>query len=309
MAEKQAISTPSFIPYNAIKARYCHRIPSCLFRSGKLTPPELLLWVSLANFALFDGVCCPKIETLAEDTGLSIRSVNRHLASLIKKGFLRVVPRSKCKSSHRSNSYELLQHPVFDSVVKAQPNDDKLAQTECQSGTSTNANLAPKREKEKERKTTTTTRESCESPVEIAVSGNGGRGFSLSSEELHYIQLQVEFTAAHGDLRKPPRRLEKTLMRLAAAGKLDMSDFEDLKKWEAAQGATHSSAVLPRLPDKEALHVEVAAKNREALKWWNSLNPTHPAKCDVKPSRMPEDLWIRSQYQKYTQSEEMKNVA
>ena len=306
MAEKQV---QPFIPYQTITVRDCFRIPACLFRSGILSLGELILWASLANFALFDGNCYPTINALVEDTNLSERSVNRHKKALIKKGFLRIRSRSTTNTSRRSNSYELLQHQVFDPVVKNQPNSAQLAQPQCQTGTFTSANLASKKEERKSKKETTTTRRTSENPAVFAASEPGGCGFSLSEKQSHYIQLQVEFTAAHGDLRKPPRRLEKTLVRLATEGKLDMSDYSDLVKWKSAQAAPRQNEACFTLPDKAALHAGIEAVDREARKWLASLPHTHPANSETKPSLMSEGVWIRSQYQKYHQSEGIKDVA
>jgi DNA-binding transcriptional ArsR family regulator len=308
MAEEQEPITPSFIPYKAVLVRDCIRIPKRLLRSGKLSTGEAVLWGILSDYALFDGDCYPTIEELAKATKLSERSVNRHITALIQKGFLRIKPRSKSTRSRRSNSYELLQHPVFDPVVKTQPNSANSAQIECQSGTSTSANLASKREENKDKKTTTTTRESKVNAARQDDLKKGGCGFSLSDEELHYIQLQVEYTAANGELRRPASRLERALKRKAAAGELDRSDYPDLKRWKSAQSAPHIAVERPVLRDKEALLGKVAAKNQEACKWWNALEASHPARCDEKPSLMAEGFWIRNQFQKYTQSEEMKHV-
>ncbi|WP_316901216.1 helix-turn-helix domain-containing protein [Pseudodesulfovibrio indicus] len=304
MAERQTFAAPSFIPYKAIEARHCARIPICLFRSGILSPGELILWASFANFALFDGECFPTIKALCKDTRLSKRSVNRHINTLIEKGFLRIISRSKSTSSHRSNSYELIQHPVFDPVVKTQPNSAILAQAECQNDTSSSVNLTSKRENIKNQKKTTTSWIECENKQSSNGKSEGGRGSSLSAEEQHYIELQVEFTEAQGRLRTTKRALEKRLIQMAEDRELDTSDYGELRAWKSSQFAT-SQFVVPNVrQNKEELHAQVEERNRLARNWWDSLESDHPAKLTDKPRLRDESNWIRHQFEKFTQQKE-----
>lgn len=309
-----------FNPYGIFKGIY---IPDCIAKTKLLTPVEKLVWGRLCKHAGGDGLCYPSFTKIAGALGISRSGAIKSVASLVSKGFLE--KHSQAGTSFegprkRTNRYTFIWHPCLNDGLKFTGQlSESVNEKSSPSGglsepslvyrvdSSSSQSRLKEIHKENQEKTTTTTM-----PVEGGLSpleASGGCGSSLSDEQLRYIQLQVEYTAAHGDLRKPPRRLERALMRLAEAGKLDMSDFEDLKKWKVAQATPRSRSGSPTVPDKEALLAEVAAKNREALQWLNSLAPTHPAKCDKRPSNMPKDLWIRHQYQKYTQSEEMNNVA
>lgn len=77
-----------------------------LVLSSDLTPGEKLTIAALANYSNADGCCWPAQETLAKSTGTTRETVNRHLKSLEKKGFLEIKHR-KDKGGRTSNLYSI----------------------------------------------------------------------------------------------------------------------------------------------------------------------------------------------------------
>jgi DNA-binding MarR family transcriptional regulator len=77
-----------------------------LVLSSDLTPGERLTIAALANYSNADGCCWPAQETLAKSTGTTRETVNRHLKSLEKKGFLEIKHR-KDKGGRTSNLYSI----------------------------------------------------------------------------------------------------------------------------------------------------------------------------------------------------------
>ena len=77
-----------------------------LVLSSDLTPGERLTFAALANYANDGGCCWPSQETLAKSTGTTRETVNRHLKSLEKKGFLEIKHR-KDKKGRTSNLYAI----------------------------------------------------------------------------------------------------------------------------------------------------------------------------------------------------------
>ena len=75
-----------------------------LVLSSALTPGERLTFAALANYSNADGCCWPAQETLAKSTGATRETVNRHLKSLEKKGFLEIKHRED-KGGRTSNLY------------------------------------------------------------------------------------------------------------------------------------------------------------------------------------------------------------
>ena len=77
-----------------------------LVLSSDLTPGERLTLAALSNYANDDGCCWPSQETLSKSTGTTRETVNRHLKSLKKKGFLKIKQR-KDKGGRTSNIYTI----------------------------------------------------------------------------------------------------------------------------------------------------------------------------------------------------------
>lgn len=81
-------------------------ILSLVLSSDLLTPGERLTFAALANYSNADGCCWPAQETIAKSTGSTRETVNRHLKSLEKKGFLEIKHR-KDKGGRTSNLYSI----------------------------------------------------------------------------------------------------------------------------------------------------------------------------------------------------------
>ena len=55
---------------------------------------EKIVLIAIASHADADGKCWPSVGTLAELAGMGVRTANRHIASLIKKGYIRRIYRT-----------------------------------------------------------------------------------------------------------------------------------------------------------------------------------------------------------------------
>jgi hypothetical protein len=95
-------------------------IPRLVLNSGVFVPDSLLacrlvsngaklLWARLARYAGAKGLCFPLLSTLAADLGFSERQVQRYLAELVARGFLR----ARQRGFNKSNAYEFLWHPAL----------------------------------------------------------------------------------------------------------------------------------------------------------------------------------------------------
>jgi hypothetical protein len=72
-----------------------------------LPPLEFKVYAVLARHADAEGVCWPKVATLAARAGCSVRSVQRALRALVRRGVLAVESRLRSNGSQRSNLYRL----------------------------------------------------------------------------------------------------------------------------------------------------------------------------------------------------------
>ena len=72
-----------------------------------LSAGEVLVLVSIADAANVDGLCWPKVDTLAAKTGMAEGSIRRMIVNLTKAGFLAVEHRHS-NGRQRSNVYRLL---------------------------------------------------------------------------------------------------------------------------------------------------------------------------------------------------------
>ncbi|NWH06825.1 helix-turn-helix domain-containing protein [Desulfobacter latus] len=82
---------------------------------GILTKTERKLLILFERYCYKDGQIFPKIKTLARKLGISTRQVQRLIASLVEKGFLKVVPASLIDRHlyGKGNHYHLLDHPAY----------------------------------------------------------------------------------------------------------------------------------------------------------------------------------------------------
>ena len=73
--------------------------------------PKLVL-LALADHTDDDGVCWPGISSVAEKTGLSSRTVRRHVANLVRLGLVAVSKQLRGDGSQTANLYHLLMSKV-----------------------------------------------------------------------------------------------------------------------------------------------------------------------------------------------------
>ena len=76
----------------------------------KLPAPKKCLLMMLANYANESGCCYPSVNTLAEDSGLSRRSVQNYLQEFAELGLIEVRRRKTDIGSSSSNLYALTLH-------------------------------------------------------------------------------------------------------------------------------------------------------------------------------------------------------
>jgi hypothetical protein len=83
-------------------------ITSAIWRSTLKpnTPSEMLTLVRLGDFADHRGQCYPKLGRVAEDTGVSLRSVKRSISGLERQGFLDV-SKTRERGPRLQNTYQI----------------------------------------------------------------------------------------------------------------------------------------------------------------------------------------------------------
>lgn len=82
---------------------------------GVITRSERKLLALFERHCYLDGQIYPKQKTIAHKLGITVRQVRRLIASLVKKGFLAVVPPSLVDRHiyGKGNRYHLLDHPAY----------------------------------------------------------------------------------------------------------------------------------------------------------------------------------------------------
>jgi DNA-binding transcriptional ArsR family regulator len=83
-------------------------VPNFLLKSKKLSSGDKMAFAMLLSYAWQNDYCFPGQERLAEDLGLSDRSVRTHLKSLEINGLLAI----RRRGQGRTNVYELTLKPV-----------------------------------------------------------------------------------------------------------------------------------------------------------------------------------------------------
>src|SRR5436190_1099564 len=78
------------------------QVPNFLLKSKKLSSGDKMAFAMLLSYAWQNDYCFPGQERLAEDLGLSDRSVRTHLKSLEKNGLLAI----RRRGQGRTNVYE-----------------------------------------------------------------------------------------------------------------------------------------------------------------------------------------------------------
>lgn len=82
---------------------------------GVITKTERKLLILFEKYCYRDGRIFPKIKTIAWKLDISTRQVQRLIASLVKKGFIKVIPASLLHRHlyGKGNQYHLLDHPAY----------------------------------------------------------------------------------------------------------------------------------------------------------------------------------------------------
>jgi DNA-binding transcriptional ArsR family regulator len=83
------------------------QVPNFLLKSKKLTSGDKIVFAMLLSYAWANDFCFPGQQTLADDLGLSDRSVRTHLKALEAEGLLHIRQRGQGKT----NVYELELKP------------------------------------------------------------------------------------------------------------------------------------------------------------------------------------------------------
>jgi DNA-binding transcriptional ArsR family regulator len=84
------------------------QVPNFLLKSKKLSSGDKMCFAMLLSYAWQNDFCFPGQDRLAEDLGLSDRSVRTHLKSLETNGFVMIKQRGQGKT----NIYELVFKPI-----------------------------------------------------------------------------------------------------------------------------------------------------------------------------------------------------
>jgi biotin operon repressor len=83
------------------------QVPNFLLKSKKLSSGDKLAFAMLLSYAWQNDFCFPGQQRLAEDMGITDRSVRTHLKALESNGLLAIVQRGQGKT----NLYELSLKP------------------------------------------------------------------------------------------------------------------------------------------------------------------------------------------------------
>ncbi len=89
--------------------------------NGVITKSERKLLILFERYCYQDGKIFPKQSSLAFKLGITVRQVQRLIASLVKKGFIAVIP-SNLVDRHlfgQGNRYHLLDHEAYHQAEKS----------------------------------------------------------------------------------------------------------------------------------------------------------------------------------------------
>ncbi len=115
------------------------RIPKMVtFQRAGVAAHAIPVYVALADFANNStGLCWPRMDTLARTLGISVRSVQRHVAALVAAGLVELVERRRSGGRFSSYIYRLVLVGRFSKArttghsrrsVKPAPNRDEHKQ-------------------------------------------------------------------------------------------------------------------------------------------------------------------------------------
>jgi biotin operon repressor len=107
-----------FNPYRMFVGAY---IPNALLRHKEVSAGAKLTWARLAQYAGKNGKAWPKLETLADDLGVSKPTVIKYIKELVSAGFIAVDnPKGADRLAHKSNRYYFLWHPIFEDELNTE---------------------------------------------------------------------------------------------------------------------------------------------------------------------------------------------
>lgn len=110
-------------------------------------------YCALASYARnSDGLCWPKMETLASTLGCSVRTVQRHLSALREVGMVRFVQRRRVRGRFSSYTYQLVHFLHFKTTGHKRPAARRDTNTVRTKPSINKENRAEKREREAERR-------------------------------------------------------------------------------------------------------------------------------------------------------------
>lgn len=93
-------------------------IPDCIKRNTDLSTTDKMVWGQLNSCAGKNGECYPKQTTIAEELGISERTVRNSIATLVNLGFLEIEkPFGKDKLLHMNNRYFFIWNAVYESTT------------------------------------------------------------------------------------------------------------------------------------------------------------------------------------------------
>ena len=88
-------------------------IPNWILKSKDLTSSDKLVYARLSQYAGKDGECFPKQETIAEECGMSERTVGISIKNLIEHKFIEIEKRGQGKPI----IYYFLENGLFNTAI------------------------------------------------------------------------------------------------------------------------------------------------------------------------------------------------
>lgn len=90
-------------------------IPNALMKCKKISQGSKLCYARLSQYAGQNGYAYPKMETLADEIGVSLSQVKRYIKELVSYGLITIEsPRGKDKLNHLNNKYYFNWHEIFE---------------------------------------------------------------------------------------------------------------------------------------------------------------------------------------------------
>ena len=227
--------------------------------SLSLEPTRKLLLMSLADYADELWVSWPSRRTLARRTGVSIKTVDRHLRTLEDEGHIAKIAQKRQDGTQSSNRYRI----VRGGGDKMTPPGDKLSPPGDTGDEGGATQVSPPEPPCNPFNNTTTT---C-SHSEISL--------MLTENQKRYCALRAAWADSQGKITTSVSNYEAALRRQAAAGKLDTGDLEELEAWaariEAARERAQKQVVSLAEAQRPRSQEEVAAAREALTSIFNSL--------------------------------------